>query len=133
MRLVGVTRHPDQQEIQSYRPGGFTISGQRYHGSVAVFEDRVEVWEVADPAALEVRHLLRFRDEAEPPLDLLLLGLGARFTVPAPAVLRALAGWRLSYELMSTAAACRTFNLLLSEGRRVAAALIALPEGGAEG
>ncbi len=131
MRLVGVSRHPDQQEIQSYRPGGFTISGRRFRGSVAVFEDRVEAWEVADPAALEVRHLLRFR-EVEPPVDLLLLGLGVGFAVPAPAVLRALAEWRLPFELMSTAAACRTFNLLLSEGRRVAAALIALPEGGAD-
>ncbi len=127
MHLVGVSRPPEQQEIQSYRPGGFTVSGRRLRGSVAVFADRVEGWEVTDPGMLDSRHLERFRD-CEPPLDLLLLGLGERFVVPDAAVLRTLAEWRLSYELMSTAAACRTFNLLLAEGRRVAAALIALPE-----
>ncbi len=127
MRLVGVSRDPDRQEIQSYRPGGFTVSGRVYRGSVVVFEDRVESWEVSDPVLLEGRHLEIFRD-ADPRLDLLLLGLGARFVVPAADVLRTLAEWRLPHELMNTAAACRTFNLLLAEGRRVAAALIALPE-----
>ena len=129
MRLVGHPPTPEQQEIQRYRAGGFTISGREFHGSVAVFADRVEVWAVADAASLESRDLTPFRD-CEPPLDLLLLGLGERFALPDPEVLRALSAWRLPYELMSTAAACRTFNLLLSEGRRVAAALIALPRGG---
>ncbi len=129
MHLVGHSRHADQQEIQRYHPGGFTISGRRYRGSVAVFADRVQPWEVVDAAALESRHLALFR-ACEPPLDLLLLGLGERFALPHREVLRALSTWRLPYELMSTAAACRTFNLLLSEGRRVAAALIVLPESG---
>ncbi len=132
MHLVGVSRPPEQQEIQSYRPGGFTVSGRRLRGSVAVFADRVEGWEVSDAAALEARHLERFR-VCDPPLDLLLLGLGTSFVVPDATVLRTLAEWRLSYELMATPAACRTFNLLLAEGRRVAAALIALPETGEPG
>ncbi len=56
--------------------------------------------------------------------EIVLLGCGARFRFPSPAVLAPLYGAGIGVEVMDTRAACRTYNILLSEGRRVVAALI---------
>ena len=61
---------------------------------------------------------------AEPRIEILLIGSGATFEM-APAVLRkALSARRIAVESMDTGAACRTYNVLMAEDRRVAAALI---------
>ena len=111
--------------IQAYGDGGFRIAGRRVEGAVAVFQDRV--FEAG---------ALRFEDigpghfqpllDREPAAEISLLGCGkgpgtlaveqhARFTAAG-----------ISAEVMDTGAACRTFNLLQGEGRRVAALLIAV-------
>ena len=59
-------------------------------------------------------------------LDLLILGTGRRQELPAPEVRRAFADAGMSLESMDTGAACRTYNVLLAEGRPVGAALIAI-------
>ena len=56
--------------------------------------------------------------------DLVVLGTGATLRFPHPRLTRALAEARIGLEVMDTAAACRTFNILAAEGRRVAAALL---------
>ena len=56
--------------------------------------------------------------------ELVLLGTGAKQQFPHPALIRALTDARISVEPMDTRAACRTFNILVAENRRVVAALI---------
>ena len=117
---------PGRQVVQAYRPGGFTISGVRHAGSVLVFPDRVVRWDVEAPEELAAAKLQAIAATAPIP-DILVLGLGARF-VPVSAELRAaVRAWGPVLEPMATPAACRTYNVLLAEERRVAAALIALP------
>lgn len=115
-----------RQLIQAYGDGGFKIANQRYTGPVLVLPDRTLDWPVEDAAALTVASLAPIA-EAAAALDLLLLGCGRRLC-PVPAPLRQAAReWGLGVEPMDTGAACRTFNVLLVEERRVAAALIPIP------
>lgn len=117
---------PDRQEIQSYGPGGFTISGIRHEGSVIVATARV--WPVGLAAIGAARiDLLEPLFAAGTEVDLLILGTGAAFELPPPELLRGLRERGIAVEFMTTAAACRTFNLLAAEERRVAALLVALP------
>ena len=64
--------------------------------------------------------------EATEPVDILIVGCGARFVLPSPDLRRALRGAGIVLEWMDTGAACRTFNVLLAEDRQVAAALVAI-------
>jgi uncharacterized protein len=112
-----------QQVIQSYGGGGFTVAGQRYRGGILVFPERTVAWAGSAEPSLDSLAAVTAPD-AE--ITLLLLGLGAQGGL-APATLRAsLKQSGISVEAMSTAAACRTFNVLLAEERRVAAALLAV-------
>lgn len=114
--------------VGGYGPGGFTIGGRRLAGSLILLPDRIERWAPADPAALVAEDLRLLRPLAGEALTLLVLGLGP-LARPLPAALRAeLRAWGLALEPLATPAACRTWNLLLAEGRRAAAALLALPD-----
>jgi uncharacterized protein len=113
-----------RQQIQAYREGGFTIAGARHEGSVLVFPDRTLPWEVGDLPALTLESLGPITAAAE--VEILILGCGARFALPAPELRQTLRAHGIVIESMDTRAACRTFNVLLAEDRRVAAALIAL-------
>ena len=115
-----------RQLIESYRPGGFRIAGVQHEGSVLVLPERTLRWPVAAPAEITVASLAPIT-AAAPPVDLLILGLGPRFGLVAPELRAALRGQGIAIEAMATDAACRTYNVLLTEDRRVAAALIALP------
>jgi len=113
------------QRIDSYGEGRFRISGVVHVGSVLVMPGRVEPWPVAE-AAMVTFAFLGPITRHEPPLEILLVGCGKSFG-PAPAELRvALRQAGVALEWMDTGAACRTFNVLLAEERRVAAALIAI-------
>ena len=108
-----------RQVIERYAPAGFRVSGVVYQGPVLVFPDRTLPW--AD-AALSAESLAPVVEHGG--IELLLLGLGRR-TVPVAAGLRAsLKAAGILLETMDTGAACRTYNVLLAEDRRVAAALL---------
>ena len=112
-----------RQIIESYGDDGFRISGERYPGPVIVWPEGVATWAVSaiGTAAIETLDAVF---AAEPPIEIVLIGSGASFEM-APAALRAALGARgLSIESMDTGAACRTYNVLMAEDRRVAAALI---------
>lgn len=115
------------QLVQAYRPGGFTISGVRHTGSVLVLPERVLPWAVTDPEALDEAAFAPLR-EVEPVPDILVVGTGAGFVLLPPALRQAIRAWGPVVETMATPAGCRTYNVLLSEGRRVAAALIAMSD-----
>jgi uncharacterized protein len=116
---------PARQLIQGYAAGGFRIAGVRHEGSVLVLPGRTLAWPVAAPEQVTAESLAPIA-AAEPAVDILLLGLGPRFAMVAPELRAALRAAGIVVEAMDTAAACRTYNLLVSEDRRVAAALIAL-------
>lgn len=114
-----------RQLIQAHRPGGFRIGGVRYEGSVLVLPDRTLAWPMDALAALTIESLAPIT-AAEPAVEILILGCGAAFGLPPLALRDALRAHGIALEPMDTRAACRTFNVLLAEDRRAAAALIAL-------
>jgi uncharacterized protein len=113
------------QVINSYGAGGFMITGERHDGSVLVFPEQVVAFEPKVWSDLTLTHLLAIT-EVVPHVELLLMGCGSSIeplSADHRAVLRE-AG--IGIDLMDTGAACRTYNVLMAEGRRVAAALIVL-------
>jgi uncharacterized protein len=117
---------PDRQLIQGYGSGSFTVSGVRHQGSILVFADRVVRWGPASPDEIDLASLQPVHD-AQPRPDILVVGSGAAFALFPPALRQAIREWGVIVEAMATPAACRTYNVLLAEERRVAAALIAMP------
>lgn len=122
---MAVSAPPVRQLIQSYAAGGFRIAGSRHEGSVLVLPERTLAWPVAAPEQVTAESLAPIA-AAEPAVEILLLGLGPRFATVAAELRSELRAAGIVVEAMDTAAACRTYNLLASEDRRVAAALIAL-------
>lgn len=122
---IGPRALGDRQLIQSYGEGRFRISGTVHDGGVLVFPERTLPWPVASIRGVTVDSLAEVT-AAEPAVEILLLGCGSRFeTIPA-ALKEALRKAGVMVDSMGTGAACRTYNVLVSEGRRVAAALIAI-------
>ena len=81
-------------------------------------------WAAADAASLNIALFDPVRDATDPPIELLLIGTGSKIVL-LPSRLRAeLRGLGLAIEVMDTGAACRTYNVLIGEERRVAAALL---------
>ena len=113
------------QVIDGYGAGLFRIAGVAHDGSVLVFPDRTVSW---GPVSLDGLTIGDFQPviAADPPCDILLLGCGEQMAMPAGGLCAALRSHGITIDAMDTGAACRTFNVLLAEGRRVAAALIAL-------
>jgi uncharacterized protein len=123
---VELTRIAPQgrQLIQAHREGGFTIAGVRHEGSVLVLPDRTFSWPVRELSAVTLDSLAPITAAAAS-VDILVLGSGAQFGQPCAELRQALRSHGIITEAMDTRAACRTFNVLLAEDRRVAAALIA--------
>ena len=114
-----------RQLIEGYGEGQFRVAGQVFSGSVLVFPERTLAWPVSEPAQITLASLDAVTG-GDVSIEILLVGCGARFE-PAPAELaRTLRAAGVALEWMDTGAACRTFNVLLGEDRRVAAALIAV-------
>ncbi len=111
------------QVIQSYAGGRFRVSGAVYEGAVIVFPDGVSSWAAPeDYLSLSADHF-KILSEKSAEIDVVLLGTGKIMQILNPALRRELKAVGLSVEAMDTGAACRTYNVLMAEGRRVAAAL----------
>ncbi len=111
--------------IDAYGGGGFRISGETHRGSVIVSSEAVVEWTVADAAALTAVDLAPVV-AMEPRPEILLIGCGRRAAFIRPEVRQTLRDAGVIIDAMDTGAACRTYNVLLGEARRVAAALIAV-------
>ena len=118
---------PGQHLVQAYGPGSFTVAGVRHQGSVLVFPDRTLPWGPATSAEITLDSLAEVQSAATT-IDILLIGTGPRFELVPPALRQTVRAWGPVVEPMATPSACRTYNVLLAEGRRVAAALIAMPD-----
>lgn len=122
----------DQRLISGYGPGSLAVDGIAYEGPILVTPQRViEGWyspsEATDPlAALTLEHFgaLLNPPEGEERVEICLLGTGSAHRFPPMRLLAELAAEGIALEPMHTRAACRTYSVLVSESRPVAAALL---------
>jgi uncharacterized protein len=116
---------PDPTESSSvtgYGPGWVTVNGEKYTASVVVSTLAAPfLWECAQFDDLQDQHFERL---AAMDAELIIFGSGERIRFPKPALLQALYTKRIGVETMDTQAACRTYNFLAGEGRKVVAALL---------
>ena len=115
-----------RQLIQSYGADGFTIAGRRHDGAVLVLPDRTLPWAVSDIAKIVEEDFAAVLG-ADPPVEILLIGCGEKAEPVAPDLRARMRQAGVVIEATDTGAACRTFNVLVIENRRVGAALIPVP------
>jgi uncharacterized protein len=110
--------------INRYGDGGFVVNDVPYKGSILILSDCVLPWPVSSFGAITPASFtpLFARDLPE----MLLVGVGPTFKMLTPVVRGVFRDHNISADAMDTGAACRTYNVLLTEGRLVAAALIAV-------
>ncbi len=111
--------------VSAYGRGGFTIQGRRWQGAILILRDGVRSLPVSEAEGLSPEDLAPLF-AADPPIDLLVLGGGARLVQPPSPLRAALRDAGIVVEPMDSGAAARTFNVLLLEARRVAAVLMPL-------
>jgi len=104
-----------------YGEGYVMVNGTRHAANLIVLPERIEPWPVADFDALAEEH---FALLAALKPEVVLLGTGSRLRFPHPRLTAPLARARIGLEVMDLQAACRTYNILMAEERRVAAALL---------
>ena len=105
----------------AYGEGYVMVNGERHAASLLVLPERLEAWPVAGFESLAEEHFARIA-ALQP--ELVLLGTGSRLRFPHPRLTTALARAKIGLEVMDLQAACRTYNILMAEERRVAAALL---------
>ncbi len=117
-----LTTAENQHLITGYGADYIEINKQRYPQNLIVMADKLILdWQATDFASLEGAHFAQIVD-LNP--EVVLLGTGEKHQFLHPKIYQNLAAQGIPLECMTTAAACRTYNFLMSEGRNVAAALI---------
>ena len=110
--------------IEAYGREGIRVAGRTLTSGIILTPERlIEGWGPTDPAGLDAGHLGPLIDLSP---ELIVLGTGAVQVFPDPSVYFRVLELRIGFEIMDTGAACRTYNILMAEGRRVAAALLPL-------
>lgn len=120
-----IPRYPGLAPIDAYGDGGFRFAGMSHRGSIICLPDAIEAWPVTTIDGLDAADLARVLALAGK-LDLVLFGTGKEHCRPSPEIRQAFAEIGLALDVMSTGAAARTWNVLIAEGRPVAALLIAV-------
>ena len=116
---------PGRHPIDGYGAQGFRFAGMAHPGSILALPGGIHRWDVknlADISAEALAPILAERDA----IEILLIGCGRRAALPIEPFLEPLRAAGFRPELMDTPAAARTYNVLLAENRRVAAALLAM-------
>jgi uncharacterized protein len=109
--------------VTAFAPGRVIVNADTWTGSVIVpWRGEVRAWAPTRPEDLGVDHVA---DVLACRPEVVLYGSGPRLCFPPPAVMRALIEARVGYETMDSGAACRTYNVLATEGRRVVLAVLA--------
>ena len=103
--------------ITGYGDGYVLINGQRHESSLIVTPEKVMPWDASDFSNLKKEH---FEGLKKLQAEIILLGTGPTQRFPHPSLAASVAG----LEVMDLKAACRTYNILVAEGRKVAAALL---------
>ena len=113
----------DQQNVFSgYGDGYVTINKVRYENNLIVLPDQIiDEWSVISVTELSVEH---FDSALQHKPEIILLGTGTQLTFPDYVLIAKIIQSGTGFEVMDTQAACRTYNILVEEDRRVAAAII---------
>ncbi len=115
--------YPGRAPIDSYGNGGFRFAGMSHKGSLLLLPGGIKAWAPVKPEEVTLESLAPLIAE-KAGIEVLLYGSGATQVFAARPMREALADRGLHIEPMSTGAACRTYNILLAEGRAVAAAVL---------
>ncbi|MEO8170556.1 MAG: Mth938-like domain-containing protein [Oxalobacteraceae bacterium] len=117
-----ITPTQQYQTVTAYDDAGIEINAKRFEHSLLVMPEIAPVaWPVDRFEALAAEHFAQI--EAQQP-DVVILGTGQRQRFAHPKLTAALTARRIGVECMNNQAACRTYNILMAEGRKVALALI---------
>lgn len=117
--------YPGQAPIDAYGDGGFRFAGMNHRGSLLALPGGIRAWDavgIEDLTSDSFAPLFAERDR----IEFVVLGTGAKQWFAAPALRQEFEALGLGLEAMTTGAAARTYNVLLAEGRKIAAALLAV-------
>ncbi|MFP4097199.1 MAG: Mth938-like domain-containing protein [Alphaproteobacteria bacterium] len=115
----------NQQVIQTYKSGVFKISNVVYDHPVYVDADEVLCWNISGCALGDIKPAhLHLIEERAGSLDVVLFGTGSKSALLPDHLRDAFCTMGVAVDSMNTGAACRTFNVLMAEGRRVSCLLI---------
>jgi uncharacterized protein len=116
---------PGRAAIDAYGNGGFRFAGMSHRGDLLCLPSGIYGWQAPAAEAIDEAALAEVLAEAKA-IEVLLIGTGVELVPLAPALRSRMRGAAIGAEVMATGPAVRTFNVLLAEGRAVAAALIAV-------
>jgi uncharacterized protein len=117
---------PRSAPIEAYGKGGFYFDEMSHQGSLLCLPDSIWRWHVTTPAEIDEASLARVFANANV-IDTLIIGTGTEVWLPPRGLREALRRVQVVLEPMQTGPAVRTYNIMIGERRRVAAALIAVP------
>ena len=118
---------PGSHVIEGYGAGGFRFAGMSHRGSILVLPTGVHAWTPTQMSDLVPDAFDPLWNEPAGSIELLLIGSGPVLVPAAMELRQALAARNIRVDSMATGAAISTYNILLGERRRVAAALLAVP------
>jgi uncharacterized protein len=129
MAETATARYPGRAPIDAYGNGGFRFAGMSHRGSILCLPGAIVAWDGVDALegaeALAPSHFAPVFSERDA-IGFLLLGTGRRQVFPSRELRQAFREHGIGLDAMDTGAACRTYNVLIAEGRPLAAALIAV-------
>jgi len=112
----------DRNIIQSYSPAGIIINNVLYQHSLIISPEQIlDNWSAVSPSMLLPSHFIPVIEQQP---ELVLIGTGKRLQFPDQEILALIMGRNIGVEVMDTAAACRAYNFIAGEGRKVIATLI---------
>jgi uncharacterized protein len=117
---------PRSAPIEAYGNGGFAFADMSHRGSLLCLPDAIWAWPVTSPEQID-KYALEQVFAAANAIDTLIIGTGTGVWLPPPDLRQALRAVRIVLDAMQTGPAIRTYNIMMGERRRVAAALIAVP------
>lgn len=124
-KLEAIPSRQGALSIQGYTAGGFRVGGTLHQGGVILTPERMATWPITDLGAASVDDFTLVTAQ-EPKIEVLLLGTGPTMIRPPVELIEALKATGLAVDFMDSKAAARTYNVLVAENRRVAAALLPL-------
>jgi len=117
---------PRSAPIEAYGKGGFAFAGMSHRGSLLCLPDAIWAWPVTRPEEIDRASLERVFAAANG-IDTLIIGTGTDVWLPPAPLRETLRRVKVVLDAMQTGPAIRTYNIMIGERRRVAAALIAVP------
>ena len=117
--------YPGRAPIDAYGNGGFRFADMSHRGSLLCLPSGIYGWDVSEPEDLTIEGFAKLFEESDK-IEILLVGSGSDLVPIKPDLHQKLRDAQISADPMATGAAVRTYNVLIAEGRAVAAAFLAV-------